>query len=346
MQASTITLPDGLELVRRRQLVADAPEAWFRLLPGDRPLVQPGDTVAAGDPLAERSSRGHTTIIRATLEEAASLQPGDDWPPPSNGSDATGAPGAPRDHVRPGEALFAVGGRWRIAIPDRLEVLDAPAGATVLAADAGHGIRLRLSGRALLGRTLVGDATRGQLEIAAGPRAELRAPAIDVARSGAVLVAGAHVDAEALTRARATGVRGIVVGSLAAAVRRDLAAAEGRRRASLHVHAPFGILVLDGTGRRPISGPMSAILAAVEGLDVALIGEPPALIVDDRAVAFPEPPADLVRVIGGPFVGREGRWLELAARRTRGTADPLVGLVDLGTDGRARISIGDLERYA
>lgn len=346
MAGPAVALPDGLELVRRRPLVVDGPEAWFRLLPGDRPLVREGDTVAPGEPLAERSSRGHTSIIRVSDEEAASLEPGEHWPRPTNGSEPGAVPPGPREHSRPGEALFAVGGRWRIAVPDRLEALDAPASGRVVAADAGHGIRLKLSGRALLGQTLLGDATRGQLEIAAGPRAELRASAIDVARSGAILVAGAHVDAEALTRARATGVRGIVVGSLAAAVRRDLAAAESRRRASLHVHAPFGILVLDGTGRRPISGPANAVLTAAEGVDVALIGTPAALVIDDRAVTFPEPPVDLVRVIGGPFAGREGRWIELAARRTRGTADPLVGVVDLGVDGLARISIGDLERFA
>ena len=346
MAMSAVALPDGLGLVRRRQLIADAPEAWFRLLPGDLPLVQAGDTVVPGDPLAERSLRGQTTILRVSVEEAASLQPGDHWPRRTNGFDSDIPASGPRDYARPGEVLFAVNGRWRIAVPERLEVLEAPAAGSVLVADAGHGIRLRLTGRALLGRALLGDATRGQLEIAAGPRAELRASAIDVARSGAVLVAGAHVDAEALTRSRATGVRGIVVGSLAAAVRRDLAAAESRRRASLHVHAPFGILVLDGTGRRPIAGPANAILTALESRDVALIGDPAALVVDDPTLVLPEPPPDLVRVIGGPLAGREGRWLELAARRSRGTADPLVGLVDLGSDGRARISIGDLERYA
>jgi hypothetical protein len=343
----TTALPEGIELVRRRALVVDSPEAWFGLLPGDRSLVEAGDRIAAGEPIAERSVRGQTAILRVSMEEAASLRPGDHWPRPTNGSsgDDTGHPGGSRERVRPGEALFAVGGRWRIAIPERLEVLDAPAAGIVLSAEPGRGIRLRLSGRALVGRTLVGDATRGPLELAAGPRAELRASVIDVARSGSVLVAGAHVDAEALTRARATGVRGIVVGSLAAAVRRDLAAAEGRRKASLHVHAPFGILVLEGTGRRPISGPTQAILSAIEGRQVGLIGSPAALVVDDRDVTFPEPPPDLVRVIGGPLAGREGRWLEPAARRTRGTADPLVGLVDMGADGRARISIGDLERF-
>lgn len=346
MAIDAVAPSDGLELVRRRRLVADAPEAWFRLLPGDRPLVEVGDTVVPGDPLAERSLRGQTTILRVSVEEAASLQPGDHWPLRTNGFDSDTPRPGPRDHARPGEALFAVNGHWRIAVPERLEVLEAPAAGSVVTADAGHGIRLQIAGRALLGRTLLGDAARGQLESAAGPRAELRASAIDVARSGAVLVAGAHVDAEALTRARATGVRGIVVGSLAAAVRRDLAAAEGRRRASLHVHAAFGILILDGTGRRPISGPVSAILSALEGRDVALIGDPAALVIDDATIVLPEPAPDLVRVIGGPLAGREGRWLELTARRSRGTADPLVGLVDLGAEGRARISIGDLERYA
>jgi hypothetical protein len=343
--APVTTLPTGLELVRSRRLLADAPEAWFSLMPGDRPLVRAGETVKAGDTLAERSTRGQTTILRISVEEAASLHPGDHWPRDGRPG-SHGVPPGPRDQARPGEALFAVNGRWRIAVADRLEALDAPAAGTVVSVEVGRGIRVRLAGRAILARTLIGDTTRGQLELAAGPRAELRASAIDVGRAGAVLVAGAHVDAEALTRARATGVRGIVVGSLAAAVRRDLAAAEGRRRASLHVHAPFGILVLDGTSRRPISGPASAILSAIEGQDVALIGSPPALVVGPGRTAFPKPPADLVRVIGGPFAGREGRWIEPAARRSRGTADPLVGLVDLGADGRARISIGDLERFA
>jgi hypothetical protein len=343
---ASVSRGPGLELVRSRRLVVDEPEAWFPLLPGDRPLVREGDVVKAGDPLAERSARGQTTILRVSVEEAASLRPGDHWPRDARHGGTDGMPAGSRDQARPGEALFAVNGRWRMAVPERLEALDAPAAGTVVAVDVGRGIRVRLAGRAILARTLIGDATHGQLEIAAGPRAELRASAIDVGRAGAVLVAGAHVDAEALTRARATGVRGIVVGSLAAAVRRDLAAAEGRRRASLHVHAPFGILVLDGTSRRPISGPASAILGAIEGQDVALIGSPPALVVGPSRITFPKPPADLVRVVGGPFVGREGRWIEPAARRSRGTADPLVGVVDLGADGRARISIGDLERFA
>lgn len=358
------TLPAGLELVARRRLTVDRPEAWFALKPGDRPLVREGDTLAAGDALAERSSRGHTSIVRLPDEAAASLSPGERWPPPSTGASSEGSgespaetsgkgpgggsgrPRAARGPGPDGEALFAVGGRWRLAVPDRLETLEMPAAGTVSAVSPGRGIAVRLAGRALLGRTLVGEPARGQLELAAPARAGLRATAIDVGRAGAVLAAGAQVDAEAITRARAVGVRGIVVASLAASVRRDLVAAEGRRRAALHAHAAFGILVLDGTSRRPISSPAYAILSAVEGRDVALISDPPALIVDDPPPAFPEPPPDLVRVIGGPLTGREGRWLGLAPRRSRGVADPIVGLIDLGSDGRARISIGDLERFA
>ena len=63
---------------------------------------------------------------------------------------------------------------------------------------------------------------------------ELLPATLDVGSAGAILVVGARIDAEALTRARAMGVRGIVVATLPGKDRRDFLASEARQRAALH----------------------------------------------------------------------------------------------------------------
>jgi Raf kinase inhibitor-like YbhB/YbcL family protein len=53
---------------------------------------------------------------------------------------------------------------------------------------------------------------------------------------------------------------------------------------------PFGILVLDGAARRPISSPVMAILEALEGRTVAIVGDPPCLVLDDPDAPDPKAP--------------------------------------------------------
>jgi hypothetical protein len=65
------------------------------------------------------------------------------------------------------------------------------------------------------------------------------------------------VDAETLTRARAMGVRGVVVTGLSSKERRDYLASEARQRSALHRLPPFAVLVLEGVVRRPLPGPCS-----------------------------------------------------------------------------------------
>ena len=115
-------------------------------------------------------------------------------------------------------------------------------------------------GSPLRGAFAAGSAARGRLELATDPFGELRPGGIDVGRAGSILVVGARIDAEALTRARAMGVRGIVVASLPGKELRDFQASERRQRAALHPAPPFGVLALDGAIRRSIAGRRSAAL--------------------------------------------------------------------------------------
>ena len=165
--------------------------------------------------------------------------------------------------------------------------------------------------------------------------------------AGSIIVAGARMDAEALTRARAVGIRGIVVAALGIKEQRDFLASERRGRAAVHGLPPFGILVLDGASRRPIASPLMTLFEAVEGGVVAIVGDPPALVIDDPSVLLPSPAGDLVRVRSGPLAGAEGTWAGLAGPRRFPAGVTLeAAFVRFGGRPPVAIPIGDLERFA
>ena len=140
--------------------------------------------------------------------------------------------------------------------------------------------------------------------------------------AGAILVVDGRVDAETLTRARAMGIRGIIVAGLASKERRDYLASETRQRAALHRLPPFAVLVMEGAARRPMAGPLTTLLGALAGHEVAIISNPPMLVFDVTGSALPVPPPDLVRIRAGALAGHEGRWLGSAGPRHFGGASP------------------------
>jgi hypothetical protein len=335
------SLEPGFELVPLRRLVEPGIEAWFQVWPGDRLLVAAGDEVHAGAPLVVRLRDQEIREVRAPrAAAAAALRPGAAW-----SSDP--GPGRRADGDRAGEHLFELGGRWSVVSGEPAERLESPLDGTVVDARPGAGIRLRAPAPAVRGIAAVGGPVRGRLQVATSAGGELRAPAIDVGRSGQVLVVGARIDAEALTRARAMGVRGIIVGGLPSKERRDFLASEVRQRAARQRLPAFAILVMEGSVRRPIASPVMAILEALDGHEVAILADPPALAVWGP-IRWPEPPAaDLVRVRSGPLLGREGRWAGLAGlRRFPGGVALEAGLVHLDGEPTVAIPIGDLERFA
>src|SRR5690349_16622435 len=314
-----------LGVVRRRRLLEAPIEVTFPLAPGDRALVAPGESVVPGAPIVERV-RG-PRIIDSVVP--ASSQP------------------VAGGHIADGELLFDWKGRWRVASGEVTEPLDSPIAGIVKDVRPGIGIVVRATGRGVRAIVTLGGPTRGQLHVASWVEGELRSGSVDVGLAGKILVVGSRIDAETLTRARAMGVRGIIVAGLASKERRDFLASENRQRAALHRLPPFAVLVLEGAVRRPLAGPVMDILEALEGHDVALVADPPMLVFEEPELEVPTPKPDRVRIRAGQLMGREGTWGGLVGqRRFAGGVHLEAGTVRFDDGSVVAVPIGDLERFA
>jgi hypothetical protein len=326
----------GLELVARRPLIDRSIEAWLPLSPGDRPIVTGGETVFAGETIADR-------LREARLLEtgdAPALRPGERW------TRVRVSSGGEAQAQSEGELLFESEGRWRIATGEHQEPLESPVAGIVREVRPGIGIRLSAEGVGLRGAFALGGTARGRLDIAAGPDGELLPRSFDVGSAGAILVVGARIDAESLTRARAMGVRGIIVATLASKERRDFLASEARQRAALHRLPPLAVLVLHGILRRPIAAPVNELLQLLAGRDVAIVGDAPRLVFDPTGVDVPVESPGRVHVRSGPLVGRSGEWAGLAGlRRFAGGIHLEAGFVRFGDDPAVALPLADLERF-
>jgi hypothetical protein len=164
------------------------------------------------------------------------------------------------------------------------------------------------------------------------------------------------VDIEALTRARAIGVAGILCGGIVGRELRQLDESDRRQRAALHAATPFAVLALDGYGRRPMPGPTWDLLAAAasEGRPVGVIPETRWAVVGGDAAPLAEAAArrpEAVRIAAGDGLGREGVLVGLAGPLRRpGGLYQQSGYVDdpSGSDGHPRrriVALADLERF-
>ena len=258
---------------------------------------------------------------------------------------------SPRRRTAPrrisGTLLFEVGGRWHAAAGERHELIESPAAGTILEARNGVHVTMVLSGIALPAAVGAGEAARGYLDVPRLTDGELWASALDVGRSGAIVVAGSRISAQGISRARAMSIRGLIAASVGQGELRDMAASEARQRASLHQLAPFGLLAFDGHQRRPMASPVLALLAALAGRDVAIVTDPPMLVFDVEDVALPEIAPDWVRVRSGTHAGREGRYLGPAGMyRFRLGVGLEAAYVRLGDDlAPTIVPMADLERF-
>jgi hypothetical protein len=333
--------PSWLEEVPVRPFVERDLETRFALQPGDRALVDVGAAVSSGEALLERLRERRVTEV-VVPAPAEGVSAGGRWAPPS-----------PAGRRRPdreveGELLTPVPGskdKWRVVTGEQRDIVPSPLRGTVSAVLPGAEVRVRAAGLALTGSLAAGSASHGRLELATDPFGELRPGGIDVGRAGSILVVGARIDAEALTRARAMGVRGIVVASLPGKELRDFQASERRQRAALQPPPPFGVLVLLGATRRRIPTPVTALLERLAGTEVSLLVDPPALVFDAAGTDLPEIAPDWVHVRSGPAAGAEGRVLGVVGLR-RFASNVWLEAARVAIDGEPPVDLplGDLER--
>ncbi len=330
----------------------------LRLEPGDRALVAPGERVRAGQDVLERPrERLRLEVpIRPDMSDLLRTEPGSELDPESlgvpRGVAAVGRPQVRHGdrvyllYVEPERALHAVVARAPQPVASPVDGLVATVGA--------DGLLIRATGLGLRGPVGWGQPVVGRVVLGVtGPDEELRASAIDISAAGAVLVAGARLDIEAVTRARAIGVAGILCGGAVGRELRQLEESDERQRAALHSAVPFGLLALDGYGRRPM--PVIAwdllVAAAAEGSRVAVVPEAGLAVV-------PAPPTervtqwapDAVRITAGDGAGATGRLVGLAGPvlRPGGGYQPAGHVVTAATTespARRRIvCLADLER--
>jgi len=311
-----VATANGLGLVTARPLVQRSPTLRFPLSMADTVRVAPGQTISAGVLLADRLRDPRVEETGRRRREEAGDSP-----------------------------LLSAGQRTWLLSGGQREPLESPTSGIVRSADMATGLVVEAAADSLAGVLAIGGPSRGRLEVATGADGELRPAALDVGRSGSILVVGSRVEAETLTRARAMGVRGVVVAALSGKDLRDFEASERRQRASVHQLAPFAVLVLDGVLRRPIASPIMELLVSLEGTEVAIVGDPPQLLFR-RMESVPAPPADWVRVASGPMAGREGRWAGPAGPRRFGAAVHLeAGFVRFDDGPPTPVPLADLERF-
>ena len=172
-------------------------------------------------------------------------------------------------------------------------------------------ITIEVPGVLIRGVGGTGSAVHGELVVAVhDPGEELRAAAIDVGATGKIVVGGSRASAETLTRARAMGVAGIVLGGVLDKELRDFEAIQRRRREVGGLTGSFGVLLLEGFGKVGIDPQRFAWFRAHAGRMASLFGADGLLYVYDAQLAPGRRSLPRVgeRVIAHrrPFQGRAG----------------------------------------
>jgi len=172
-------------------------------------------------------------------------------------------------------------------------------------------IEIRIAGALVTGVGGSGNAVHGTLLMGVrDPAEELRAGAIDVGATGRIVVGGSRASAETLTRARAMGVAGIVLGGVLDKELRDFEAIQRRRREVGGLAGSFGVLLVEGFGKVGIDPQRFAWFRAHAGKMASLFGADGLLYVYDARLAPGRRTLPRVgeRVIAHrrPFQGRAG----------------------------------------
>jgi hypothetical protein len=172
-------------------------------------------------------------------------------------------------------------------------------------------ISIEVAGALLHGIAGTGEAVHGELVVGVHePAEELRAAAIDVAKAGKIVVGGSRASAETLTRARAMGVAGIVLGGVLDKELRDFEAIQRRRRELGGMTGAFSLVLLEGFGKVGFDPALFEWFRRHAGRMASLFGTERLLYVHD---ADPPPARRALALVGErviahrrPFAGRSG----------------------------------------
>ena len=211
-------------------------------------------------------------------------------------------------------------------------------------------IELRVAGALILGVGGSGKAVHGELRVAVHePGDELRASAIDVGATGRIVVGGSRASAETLTRARAMGVAGIVLGGVLDKELRDFEATQQRRREIGGVRGDFAVLLLEGYGKVGFDPGLFDWFRAHDGNMASLFGEEARLYVYE---AGPPParrplprPGDRVIAHRRPHAGLGGTLLRVLDRLHAAESGVVgrAGLVRFEDGRTAMVPMANLE---
>ena len=178
-------------------------------------------------------------------------------------------------------------------------------------------IDVRVAGAVLVGVAGSGEAVHGRLRVSVDDATdELRASAIDSDATGRIVVGGSRASAETLTRARAMGVAGVVLGGVLDKDLRDFEATQQRRREVGGGGGDFSVVLLEGYGKIGMDPGVFGWLRRHDGKLVSLFGDAARLYVYD---ADGEPPTRRLlatpgdRVVGTrrPYAGAGGRLVRI-----------------------------------
>jgi hypothetical protein len=258
-----------------------------------------------------------------------------------------------REVRAPGHAMFLTystvdGSALLVTLGAETPVIGHVAG-TVLQVTRSF-ISVAVPGARLEGVGGMGDAVHGELAVAVhSHEEELRAGAIDVSAAGKILVGGSRASAETLTRARAMGVAGIVLGGILDKELRDFEAIQRRRREIGGLAGSFAVVLLEGFGKVAMDGQLFSWLRAHAGQTASLFGEERLLYVHDAAPPPQRAPlpevGDRVVIHRRPFQGRSGVLVGVLddLHNTPSGIAAVTGVVRL-EDGRlAPIPLANLE---
>lgn len=198
---------------------------------------------------------------------------------------------------------------------------------------AHRGITLETTGTLIQAIWGSGKEASGKIKIGSrDEKSELAANTIDIEAHGSVMVAGTILDGSLLNTLEQNGVKGLIVGSLSAAM---CAAA---------LQLSFPVILTDGIGSSGMTRAIFRLLQDAQGQEVSLfaqvntkIGERPEAIIPLPANTNPTNPAlpgvklelgQTVRIMRMPYLGKTGKITRLYER----AKDSDIGIRMIGAD--------------